>query len=350
MRRTETTFPRPRGRTAALGPPAAMLFAVALTLVGCGRSVPEIPEGCFTDAAVAPEVRQGVEKAASVFLDLARQGAWQAIWDEAATAARESSTQEQFIGSIQRTGQMIGFPPSVETVSLATVRFGESFPPQDKVVHQIAGDENPLTLLLTDHPVQASLVQKSVSGPESFYFATLWFLEDGRWKLAAFFAKPASAYGRDWESYAEEAAAQRLAGHLRNAAILYNLAIDLVVPAAWIKPPEVERLQKIQKRISVDRLPAGRINPWPDPPDTFKVISVQYNILPSALGLLVGFESPVAVTDTLGQAAYAAKLYRYVEAEFPEYPEVFTTVTLQAYDPATHRPFWVRNYPLEKAP
>ncbi len=320
-----------------------------LLVVGCGGQGPEIPEGAFTGDAVDPQVRESVEKAAETLFTRAREGEWDAIWESTASRVRRDTSREQFMNSIRQVGSVLGFPP-LETISLAVVHFGESFPVQDKVEIPVEGRDEPLTLLLTDHPVQASLVQRSAEGTERFYYSTLWFREDGRWRLAAFFAKPATAYGRSWEDYEEEASSERLANHQRNAAILYNLAIDLVVPAAWVKPAEVARIEHIQRRINVTHLPAGRIMKWPAPPDTFKVFSAQYNIMPGGLGLIFGYESPVAPDDTLGQAEYAGRLYRFIEDEFPEYPEVFSSVTLRAYEPATHRTFWSRNYPLEAKP
>jgi len=329
---------------------AVLVAAITLSLAGCGDRVPEIAEGCVLDDAVAPEVRRSVEKAAATFLDQVRQGEWSSVWEGTAGQVRQASSEQEFLDSIRRVTSTIGIPPEVETVSIAVVGFGESYPHRSKLDVPVEGKDYPLSLLLPSHPVLASLVQRSAAAPEAFYYCTLWFLEEGQWHLATFFAKPATSYGHDWEFYSDLAGEQRLAGNIRNAGILYNLAIDLVVPAAWIKPPEVDRLEKMQKRINADRLPVGRISRWPAPPDTFQVFLVQYNLLPSGAGLMMSYESPVPVNDTPGQVEYAGRLFRYVEEEFPEYPEVFASVTLQAYDPATRTPFWIRTYPLEATP
>lgn len=325
---------------------AAMLWAA----VGCGRGAADIPEGCSLDDAVPAEARAAVEQAATRFFEHARKGEGQAIYEEAAALVRERNSPDQFLAPIAQVAREIGFPP-LTTRSIAVVRFGETTPYQSRLECSVPGSEAVTTLLLPDFPVQASLIQVGEASGETFYFSTVWFREpDGAWRIGAFFTKPATVFAKGTAEYAEEAAAQRAEGHLRNAALLYNVAIDLVVPAAWIKPAAVDDLQRQQKRITVDRLPSDRLDPWAATPDTFNVYSVGYAIFGDGLGVAIRYETEGAVSDTLSQKAYADRLMRYVRAEFPEYPLVFRHVALDAHEQGDRSKVWRRTYPLEPNP
>jgi hypothetical protein len=325
---------------------AAMLWVVA----GCGRGGADLPEGCSIDDAVPGAVRAAVEQAAARYYDHARKGEGKEIFEEAAALVRERNSPDQFLAPIARVAREIGFPP-LTTRSIATVRFGETTPYQSRLDCSAPGSDAVTTFLLPDVPVQASLIQVGQAAGETFYYSTVWFREpDGAWRLGAIFTKPATIFGKGTAEYAEEAAAQRSEGHLRNAALLYNVAIDLAVPAAWIKPAAVDELQRQQRRITVDRLPSDRLDPWAAEPDTFAVYSVGYAVFGDALGVAIRYESKGAVSDTLSQKAYGDRLMRYVSAEFPEYREVFRHVALEAHERGDKTKVWRHSYPLESAP
>ena len=328
---------------------ALAVLWIAAVLAGCGGPRYRLPEGCTTGDAVPSELRRDVESAARTLLERARAGRWKAIWNDAASLVRQRSTSRKFLDPLVRMRRNEGILPDAATRELAVVRFGKAFPRTSRVGCTNA-DGDSLVLFLPDHPLQASLVQEASQGKERFYLATLWFLEKGRWRLDAFFAKPATAYGKDWKEYEAMAQEERLKQHSRNAALLYNLAIDLSVPASWIKPPAVERLQKQQRRLMVEHLPAGRLDLWAAPPDTFRVFRMQYSLRPEGLGVIVTYDSAGPIDDTAFQEAYGDRLYRYFVREFPEYADVFTNVTLEASDRADRKRTWFHVYPLGERP
>ncbi len=337
------------GTCRGLGRWAMPLAALGL-LAGCGKGPAELPEGCAFGEDVPASVRSAVEDAASRFYEHARKGEAQAIYEEAAPVVREKNSPEQFLAPIAHTARQLGFPP-LTTRSLATIRFGGQTPYQHRLECNEPGKEALTTFLLLDHPEQASLVQVGDVGGETFNYSTVWFREEGGgWRIAAFFVRPATIFGKGSAAYAEEAAAQREQGNLRNAALLYNIAIDLAVPAVWIKPAEVEILQRQQRRITVSDLPADRLVVWAAPPDSFRVYSIAYTILSDGLGLLVRYEAPGAMSDTLAQAAYGDRLVRYMEKKFPEYRSVFRYLGLEGREGRDRDKVWMRTYPLEPGP
>jgi hypothetical protein len=324
---------------------AVLLFGV-VALGGCGGRRTVLATGCSTGDQVPAAVRAAIERAAGDFYDRARRGEWHAIYENVAPAVRTGTTEDRFTTPLTRVTERGGFPSELHTESLRVVKFGDGFPYTPHVSCPTPGEDDPTTLLLTRFPVQASLVQTGMQGGERFYYSTLWFQTDGGWKLATFFTKPATIAGRDWRAYDQEAGAQKLAQNLRNAALLYNVAIDLSVPAAWVKPGAVEELQRRQRRISVEGLPSGRIMPWFDPPDTFLVRSVGYTIQPSGLGLIVQYPVRASIADTVAQAAYADRMAAYMRRAFPEYKAEFQTLTLLGYEPKDQSLTWSRTQPL----
>jgi hypothetical protein len=294
-------------------------------------------------------VRAEIQAASeSVFALLAR-GAWEEVYAGTASEVRAGSKPEAFLTPLQRALAQIGFPKERETVSLSVVRFGAEFPPTSPVPCGVEGKEDPRRLLLGSYPTQASLVERATLGNEEFFFSTLWHLEDGAWRLAAFFAKPATFQGKDWQEYAEEAAGERLAERVRNSALLYNLAIDLVLPNGWTQPSDLRELQRKQGRLRVSSIPTRTPEVWAAAADTFHVFSLTYGVGRQRPGLVVRHLATASIGDTTTQRRTADHLFSYVETKFPEYEEVFDLVTIIAVD-STSGEVWFKAYPLGEVP
>jgi hypothetical protein len=202
--------------------------------------------------------------------------------------------------------------------------------------------------MLTDFPVQASLVERGKLGADEFYYSTLWHREGSRWKVASFFAKPATLLGKTWQDYEAAAKAQRIALNNRNAALLYNVAIDLVLPNAWTKPREVKALADEQSHISVRNLPKGEPDSWFVPPDSIRVHQVAYGVAQGGLCVLLRYEAPAALADTALLSNQGERLRGYVEEKFPEYAEVFQYLALVAFPPGNPEQTWNHLYPLRR--
>ena len=326
------------------------LMLIEAASSGCSRKGgSDLPEGCATGDAVPPAVRADLETAAKGLYDRARTGDWKGIYETAATAARTKGPAETFIGPLTRTFQELGVPSEAETEAVALVKFGPGFPRTARVT---CGDpERPLRLIVTEAPLQASLVQRAPVQNEQFFYSTLWHGEEGSWRLAALFAKPATLLGKDWRAYKEQAAAQNEAGNKRNAALLYNTAIDLVLPNAWTEPPEVKELERDQSRISVSDLPKRNAPiTWHAPPDSFRVHAVSYGVVGNELCVVVRYEANAALADTVAMNRAGDVLVRYMETTFPEYPQVFRRLALEAFDPQHPEATWTRLNPLRPPP
>jgi hypothetical protein len=324
----------------------AFLVMTVLAPAGCARKGPmDVTEGCTSGDDVPKPVQTALESAAGELYDRARRNDWNGIYESAAEAVQKQGSKQEFYAPITRTFRELGVPSQAQTQSIAVVKFGPKFKSEHKVS---CGDpKRPLNLIVSEAPLQASLVQKVPVGPEQFYFSTLWYGENGQWRFAALFAKPATLQGRDWRSFEQQAAAENKAGNKRNAALLYNAAIDLVLPNAWTEPPEVKDLEHEQARISVSDLPKQNAAvAWYVPPDSILVHSIAYGMAQNELVLVVSYEALAALSDTLAQARDADRLREYINKNFPEYQRVFHLLAMEAFNPRNNEPSWSKLGPL----
>jgi len=324
-----------------------LLILLALSVLsGCARKGPmDLSEGCASGKDVPKTVQSALESAAQEFYQRAGRNDWSGIYEHAAEAAKKQVSRQDFYAPLTRIFRELGVPSNAETQSITVVKFGEKF----KYVRKVAcGDpDQPLTVIVSDTPLQASLVQLVPVGPEHFYFSTLWYGEEGQWRLAALFAKPATLQGRDWRSFQQQAQAEDKAGNKRNAALLYNAAIDLVLPNAWTEPPDVKDLEREQSRISVSDLPKQNAAvAWYVAPDSIRVHSIAYSAVQNDLVLVVSYETLAALADTVAQMRDANRLRAYINQNFPEYEKVFPLLAVEAFDPAHPEQRWSKVGPL----
>jgi hypothetical protein len=315
------------------------LVLLVTLLSGCGSSE---RAGCLCDGNIPDAEVQELERAAAGVYELARSGDTTRLFANAAESMKARG------GSPETFGPMVGFLgglepfPTFETHSISVVHFGEKFPHVPRIQCPVPGEQWPQVLLLDPLPVvQASLVQTGPLRGETVYLSTLWHGERGMWKLAAASIRRATGGGKDWKHYDELAAEERLHNRTRNAALLYNLAIQLVLPNPWTQPPALRDLQRRQARLSVSHLPKGTIEEWPADRDTFRVRKATPIFLDPGEGLALLFEYPpvTAAADSVGRRAHARRLFEYIREEFPEYAEVFREVVLQTEATGEGGPF-----------
>lgn len=322
-----------------------------LVLAGCGGDRPMVlTEGCYSGDRIPAGVWDSLQTSIDAYYARVRAGRWEEIYANVATSVQEQRTPQEFLTPLVGFVQQFGLPDDLKHVSTTVVRFGSSFP--HTIPLECATGENspPFNLLLLDYPTQASVVHLGDLGKDSFYISSLWYLENEVWKMAGFFSKPATMIGKGWEEYAEWAAAERLANNRRNAALLYNIAIDLVLPNAWTQPAELNGLKRRQGRLNVTQLPVGTPEPWPAETDTFSVFSTAYALIADELGILFGYETLAPLSDSTAVGAYSDQLSRYIRAGFPEYEEVFDKLVLRAVNPEDREQYTTHIYSLRSTP
>lgn len=326
-----------------------VLLGLLIGSLGCGGGGGEPVPGCAVGDDVPESVRRDLQDAAGELLTRIRAGQWQEIYESSASLLQQVRTPDQFLTPIAQAASGLGIPENLQVDQVFVIHFDETFPPETRVTCQEEGEAIAHELMVTDYPLQGTLVQRGKVGEDELFISTLWHNEEGIWKLAGFFSKPATWQGKNWEAWAEDSNQHRLAENVRNAALLLNVAIDLVVPCSWVKPPEITLLQRQQQRINVSDLPVEVPEFWASTPDTFKVFRVGYILARDGLGLLFQYQAPTAVEDSLAQITYADRLFDYIKVTFPEYEEVFESCSLRALDPSDNSKTFSREYPLGPA-
>ena len=150
----------------------------------------------------------------------------------------------------------------------------------------------------------------------------------------------------DWAWWGKLAAEQKQLNNHRNAALLYNLAMDLLLPAPWVRPAALEQLMAEQRKVNPENLPKGRKERWVTTDDTeFFPFMSGCDIVAGGVGVRFVYEVPVDA-DSMQVSGGAIKLADFVRTTFPEYAEVFQVLRLEAVRAGDRATIWVGEFPL----
>ncbi|NNF06496.1 MAG: lipopolysaccharide biosynthesis protein [Candidatus Eisenbacteria bacterium] len=305
----------------------ALLFLplILMGLSGCSES---LPAGCSANDEVPDKFRQEVEAAAATLHDRIRAEDAAGIFENAAAPNREQLDIERFVGPIARLVAQFGLAEQVETQNLFVINLVPGAAIEFPIRCGEPGKET--QLFLTRHPVQACLTQLGTVRGEEILYSSIWFLEDGKWMLGEFKAKPNKLDGKSGGDLIALADSQFGKGHMRNAALMYNAALDLYVPNPWSRPHTVDQIEAKQKRINVTHLPSDRLTTWDVDGNDFDVYRVAYAYNQDGFSLFVSFEIPPEEADSTLVRRDANQLSEWMIKEFPEYREIFRSVTTRA--------------------
>jgi O-antigen/teichoic acid export membrane protein len=320
------------------------LVAAALAAAGCGGG--ELPPGCTADDDVPAAVREEVEAAAATFYARVRAEDAMGIFQNAAWPVHEKSNLEEFVRQIAAAALRYGLPetPTTERIYLVNIVPGVpiDFP------RECGEGEEMVELMLRDHPVQACLEQHGVVNGVTNRYSTLWYRENGVWKLGEFRVRPATVLGYGYEHFVHMAEQQRARGNMRNTALLYELAQDLIMPNPWTRPPLIREIESTLKGVTVNRLPIRVIDRWEVGGESLRVGGLTYTGDGDALGLYLKCYPDEPRPDSTLFREKAGSLYAYVLEEFPEYPEVFRSVTIRAVLPEDPTAGFQWTFPLRR--
>lgn len=326
--------------------PAGILLSVA-GLVGCSDT-PKVDPGCYLNQSVPGSSRRGVEKAADEFYRQLRSGKYEEAYMAAASQLRQRVDKQQVAMTWTSIAEILTVPEEMTTVEIALVAVAAGDRgPREMTCTDPSDSSASRQMMATDQPLQAYLIQTGRVNGTTYNFASVWFHEERKWRLATFGTKPRTVADHDWAWWGNLALAQKNSGNSRNAALLYNLAMDLLVPAPWVRPPALDRLQAEQRKVYAENLPNNRKERWVTLDDTefFPFLS-NCDIVPGGVGVRFTYEVPVDA-DSVRVAAEAPKLADFVRTTFPEYAEVFQLVRLEAVRTGDRAPVWYGDFPLK---
>lgn len=332
-------------------PPAGValaLSALSLLFLSCSGGPPKFEPGCYMGGGIPGSMRRDVESSAERFYAQLRAREYEAAWGEGSEQLRNRVNKTDVALAWTQIAQILSIPDALVTEEVVVVAIEPgSRGPKELECRDPEAPDNTRRMVVTDQPLQAYLIQTGVVRNVTYNFASVWFFEEGRWKVASFGTKPRKTMGHDWEHWAEEAREQRDKGHFRNAALLYNLAMDLLVPAPWVRPDQLDVLMEEQRALRVEHLPVNRKMRWVALDGTeFFPFHVLLEPIPDGLAVRFLYEVP-ADADSAAVGTEALKLVDFVRTTFPEYAEVFDEVQLEAVDAGERRWVWDGAFPLK---
>jgi hypothetical protein len=323
-------------------------MAIALLAGGCSDGTPRLDPGCYLNGAVPGSIRRAVEKSADVFYEQLRSRQYEAAYAEAASQLRERVDKQSVALAWTSIAEVLTLPAEVATeeIAVVAVKPGDRGPRELACVDP-ADSSASRKMMATDQPLQAYLIQSGLVEGTLYNFASVWYHEGGKWRIATFGTKPRTVADHDWTWWRNLAREQQTRGNARNAALLYNLAMDLLVPAPWVRPDMLDQLMAEQRKIHPENLPNNRKERWVTLDDTeFFPFQAACDIVPGGVAVRFMYEVPDG-TDSTAVKADAPKLVDFVRTTFPEYAEVFRAVRLEAVAAGTRQPVWAGEYPLQ---
>jgi hypothetical protein len=333
---------RNRASLAAFG-----LGLSALLVLGCSGT-PKFEPGCYMNSGVPRAVRRAVEMAADRFSAQLRSGQYEAAWSEGAEQLRNRVNKTDVALAWTQIAEILSIPDGLVTEEVVVVAIQSGHRgPRELACSDPADPGSSRRMVATDQPLQAYLIQTGVVRNVTYNFASVWFYEEGRWRVASFGTKPRKTLGHDWEHWAAVAREQRDKKQVRNAALLYNLAMDLLVPAPWVRPDQLNGLMAEQRQLRVENLPNNRKERWVATDGTeFFPFRSMLEPIPDGLAVKFQYEVPDGA-DSTQVAGQAPKLADFVRTTFPEYAEVFAEVHLEAVAAGDRRPVFAGAFPLK---
>jgi len=325
-----------------------LVVVLAILVAGCSKGLKYKP-GCYLGDTIHPADRANIEQAAARFYQLLRSFSYDTAYDEASPQLQRLYPRDQLTSIWASINETLTIPDHLDLEDMALVAIREGARGPQSVPCIGADSAAARTMSATDQPYQAYLVESGAVGNNVYTYASVWYYEDGVWKMASFGAKPKIQNGHDWTWYRDLSREQKELGNRRNAALLLNMAMDLLIPAPWIRPEEVRRLEKEQHAIAVVELPVGRPLDWVARDSTvFHPYLVQPHVTENGFGLTFAYE--VTNTDTAAVRANAPKLASFIKTTFPEYKDLFRDLTLEAYTKPDHRPVWRSEFSFQDGP
>lgn len=182
-------------------------------------------------------------------------------------------------------------------------------------------------------PGQYALVIEDLTAPKMPFMLTQILKNEGGWKLAGFYLKPAELAGHDANWFLQKARDFKARGQTHNAWFYYLAAWDVTSPVDFMSTRPLDKLVDEMAQVRPNDLPFTGPVDLPGAARTYKVTYVSMVPVGADLYLLVKYQSP-DVSNT--QQAYADNInvIKAVTAKYPEYREAFTGVVARATEPS----------------
>ncbi len=182
-------------------------------------------------------------------------------------------------------------------------------------------------------PGRYAIVIEDLTSPKMPFLLTQILKNEGAWKLAGFYLKPAQIAGHNASWFLEKAREYKARGETHNAWFYYLAAWDMTSPVEFMSTRPLDKLVDEMAQVRPNDLPFNGPSDLVGAGKTYKVTYVSMVPVGNDLYLLVKYQSP-DVSNT--QQAYADNM-NVIKAEttrYPEYRDAFTGVVARATEPS----------------
>ena len=182
-------------------------------------------------------------------------------------------------------------------------------------------------------PGRYAIVIEDLTSPRMPFILTQILKNEGTWKLAGFYLKPARLAGHEPAWFLQKARDFKSRGQTHNAWFYYLAAWDMTSPVEFMSTRALDKLVDEMAQVRPNDLPFTGPSDLAGPGKTFKVTYVSMVPVGNDLYLLVRYQSP-DVSNTQQAFADNMSVIKAVAAGYPEYREAFTGVVARATEPS----------------
>ena len=182
-------------------------------------------------------------------------------------------------------------------------------------------------------PGEYAITIQDLVSPKMSFLLTQVLKNEGGWKLAGFYLKPAQLAGHDAQWFLQKAREFKAKGETHDAWFYYLAAWDMTSPVDFMSTRPLDKLVDEMAQVRPNDLPFSGPVDLPSPGKTYKVTYVSMVPVNNDMYLLVKYQSP-DVSNT--QQAYADNMavIKAVTTKYPEYRDAFSGVVARATEPS----------------
>ncbi len=183
-------------------------------------------------------------------------------------------------------------------------------------------------------PGRYAIVIQDVTTSKGPYLLTLILKQqNGAWKLAGYYSKPAQIGGHDGDWYLSKAREFKTKSETRDAWFYYMTAWDLLAPVDFISTPKLDKIADEMQSVRPADLPAGNPVDLVTGNKTYKLTRIFPDRSEQGLVLVVKYQSP-DISNTQQTFEDTMAVIKALVKKYPEYRDAFTGVVARAVSPS----------------
>ncbi len=288
---------------------------------------------CSTSSDLDPAMRQSIERAAQQYANYAAQGDVFNLRQSAiGSLAQNFGGIEALIGDYK--GSLAGATSKIRNTYLLEAKGTQPLETAEFFCGIMNSPDATGFNINGLPPGEYAITIQDPTSPKMPFILTQVLKNEGGWKLAGFYLKPAQLAGHDAAWFLQKAREFKAKGETHNAWFYYLAAWDMTSPVEFMSTRPLDKLVDEMAQVRPNDLPfTGPVDLPSAAGKTYKVTYVSMVPVNNEMYLLVKYQSP-DVSNT--QQAYADNMnvIKAVTAKYPEYRDAFSGVVARATEPS----------------